>query len=222
MVEGMLLACASDTARPYGVRKASLDGLIRVAGTPAMLATLDSLLDRKALVGMTLGPPTRWGIVARLVALNTSSAARRLSDEARIDATAEGARRAFAARAAYPDSVTKGAYFARYFADSTLNEDWATASLDGFNAPESRRLTIPYLRPALDSLPWIQRNRRIFYLGSWIGSYLDGQVDEEALVIVRRFLHERTDLGPDLRAKVLQSLDELERTVRIRREFANE
>jgi hypothetical protein len=47
-------------------------------------------------------------------------------------------------------------------------------------------------------------------------------VDEDALAIVRRFLDERTDLAPDLRAKVLQSLDELERTVRIRHRFANE
>ena len=46
----------------------------------------------------------------------------------------EGKRRAFAAGAAVPDAAVKAEYFRRYFADSTLNEEWATASLGNFNA----------------------------------------------------------------------------------------
>ena len=96
----------------------------------------------------------------------------------------------------------------------------ATASLDGFNSLESQALTLPYLVPALDSLPWIQRNRRIFYVGAWIGSFLDGQTSDSAQVAVRAFLEQRDDLPLDLRRKVLQAADELERTVRIRRAFS--
>ncbi len=110
-------------------------------------------------------------------------------------------------------------YFQRYFSDTSLNEDWATASLDAFNALESQALTLPYLTPALDSLSWIQRNRRIFYLGSWIGAFVDGQTSDSALTIVRDFLRDRSDLPLDLRRKVLQATDELERTVRIRRAY---
>ena len=29
--------------------------------------------------------------------------------------------------------------------------------------------------PALDTLPWIQKNRRIFFLGSWLGGFIGGQ-----------------------------------------------
>ena len=29
--------------------------------------------------------------------------------------------------------------------------------------------------PALDTLPWIQQHRRIFFLGSWLGATIGGQ-----------------------------------------------
>jgi aminopeptidase N len=50
---------------------------------------------------------------------------------------------------------------------------------------------------------------------------VEGQVDDAALGVVRRFLAGREDLPRDLRLKVLQSADELERTVRIRRAFGD-
>jgi aminopeptidase N len=221
-IERALLSAAADTARPYGIRRAHLDALIRVAASSVMLDTLASFLRLPRFAGLPLGAPTRWAIVTRLIATGVPDAELHLAQESARDSTAEGARRAFAARAARPDGATKREYFERYFADSTLNEDWATASLDAFNAPESRAGTLPYLRPALDSLAWIQRHRRIFYLGSWLNAFHDGQVGPEALSVVRTFLAERPDLAPDLRSKVLQAADELERTVRIRARFGDD
>ena len=110
----------------------------------------------------------------------------------------------------------KADYFRRYFADRTLNEDWASGSLGAFNAIEHEQLTLPFLRPALDSLPYIQANRRIFFLGAWLGTFLSGQTSPEALRVVREFLRDHPELPADLRQKVLQNADELERTVRIR------
>ena len=89
-------------------------------------------------------------------------------------------------------------------------------SLDGFNAVRQSELTRPYLIPALDSLRWIQTNRRIFFLGSWLTSFLDGQTSAESLNAMDRFLSDHTDLPRDLREKILQAEDELARTVRIR------
>lgn len=218
-VEQRLLEQLNATARSYDIRKANLDAYVRVAASPASIATLDGMLDSTSLAGAPLRAPTRWAIVTRLQAVGAPTADRRLTAESSRDSTAEGARRAFVAGAARPDSATKAEYFRRYFADSSLNEDWATASLDAFNDLDAQRLTRRYLRPALDSLPWIQRNRRIFFLGSWLGGFLEGQADPEALKIVRGFLSDRTDLAPDLRSKVMQTVDELERTVRLRRVF---
>jgi aminopeptidase N len=218
-VEDLLFRGAADPRRSYGIRRAHLDGFVRASGTPAALATIDSLLDHETVAGLPLGAPTRWSMVTRLMATGSANARQRLAAEGQRDPSAEGARRAFIAGAAAPDSAVKRAYFTRYFADASLNEDWATASLDAFNASESRALVLPYLRPALDSLPWIQQNRRIFYLGSWIGSFLEGQVSPDAAAIVDRYLRSHPDLPTDLRLKVLQAADDLRRTIAIRRRF---
>jgi aminopeptidase N len=139
-----------------------------------------------------------------------------LRAQAARDTTPDGKRRAFTAGAARRSAEAKREYFTRYFADKSLNEDWASGSLGPFNAAEHADLTIQYLRPALDSLPFIQANRRIFFLGSWLGAFIGGQRSPEALAIVQRYLDENPKLPLDLRQKVLQTMDDLERTVRIR------
>jgi aminopeptidase N len=100
-----------------------------------------------------------------------------------------------------------------------LNEEWVSASLDAFNSPGAEEVTRSYLRPALDTLPWIQQNRRIFFLGAWLDAFLSGQTSPAALAIVDEFLRAHPALPRDLREKVLQSADELRRTVAIRRTF---
>lgn len=215
-LEGTLRRVEADSTRPFGIRKANLDALIRIARTPESLSYLDALLDSANAAGAPLRAPTRWAIVTRLIAANSPSAARRFSAEARTDSTSEGKRYAFIAGAARPDSGVKQAYFTRYLSDPTLNEDWATASLGAFNDISQQTLTLPHLKPALDTLPWLQRNRRIFFIGSWLDGFLGGQTRPEALRTVQTFLQQRTDLGKDLRAKILQAVDELERTVTIR------
>ncbi|MGQ0766300.1 MAG: aminopeptidase N [Gemmatimonadota bacterium] len=217
-IERMLMAGTSDSSRAYGTRKAHLDTFIRIAATRQGITLLDALLDSATAAGEPLRAPTRWATVTRLVALDAPTAQVRLEAETRRDSTAEGARRAFVAKAAQPLAAVKESYFTRYFADATLNEDWATSSLDAFNAIEQQLLTRPFLTTALDSLEWVQKNRRIFYLGAWIGAFVEGQTEEEALEIVRRALA-RPDLPRDIRSKILQAADELERTVRIRRAF---
>jgi aminopeptidase N len=66
----------------------------------------------------------------------------------------------------------------------------------------------------------VQKNRRIFFLGRWLDAFIGGQRSPEALAEVDRFLAEHPELPRDLRLKVLQTRDDLERTVRIRQAFA--
>jgi aminopeptidase N len=210
---------AGDASRPFGIRKAYLDAFIGMATTPDGVRTLEGLATADSAAGERLGDPTRWDVVTRLLALDAPGAADRLEAQRSRDATPDGRRRAFVAGAARRSADVKRAYFTRYFADSTLNEDWASGSLGAFNALEHQELTLPYLRPALDSLPFIQANRRIFFLGSWLGAFLGGQTDTAGLATVRLFLEEHAGLAPDLRRKVLENADELERTVSIRRRW---
>jgi aminopeptidase N len=210
---------ANDASQPYGIRKAYLDAFVDVAATGDGVRRLASLLGADSAAGEPLRDPTRWDVVIRLMVLGAPDAALRLEAQRSRDATADGRRRAFIAGAARPTAENKQTYFARYFADSSLNEDWASASLGAFNALEHRALTLPYLRPALDSLRFIQANRRIFFLGGWLGAFLGGQTDEAALATVQGFLRDHPDLSADLRRKVLENADELERTVRIRQRW---
>ncbi len=222
--ESTLLAGARDSNRNYGTRRAYLSAFIRLARSDEGVRTLDALLDSTKFGSDSIGLPTRWAIVTRLLALGTEGAPGRFDALRNADRSAEGARQAFGAWAARPNAEIKREYFQRYFADTTLNEDWATASLGSFNESESESLTVGYLRAALDSLPWIQQNRRIFYLGAWLNSFVESRHTRQSLEIVRLFLAERKDLGRDIRLKVLQSVDELERVVAIRERsgrFAN-
>jgi aminopeptidase N len=218
-LERVLHVTANDSARSYGVRKNHLDAYISLAHSAEALATIDALLDSTTAAGAPLRPPTRWAIVTTLVARSAPTAEVRLEGETRRDSTTDGRRRAFVAGAAHPDSAIKAHYWARYFGDRDLNEDWVTASLRAFNDPERDDLTRRYLVPALDSLPWIQQNRRIFFLGNWVSATLDGQRSAQSLDAVDDMLRRRTALPRDLREKILQSRDELERTVAIRRAF---
>jgi len=224
-IERMLLAGAADATRTYGQRKAQLDALIASAshrGPPtALFDTLDRWLDADTAAGLPLRAPTRWAIVTRLVTERHPTAVARLQAEILRDSSSEGKRQAFVAAAGVPDSAAKASYYARWFSDSTLNEEWVTSSLRAFHDDDQDGLTRRYLVPSLDTLPWIQKNRRIFFLGAWLGATIGGQNSADALAQLDTWLATHASLGADLRRKVLQARDELERTVRIRVAFPN-
>jgi aminopeptidase N len=217
--ERMLWDGARDASKPYGIRKAFLDAFIGLASSSDGVAKLESLLSADSAAGEPVRDPTRWSVVDRMMVLGTPNAERSLAAQIARDTTPDGRRRAFVAGAARKSAAVKADYFNRYFADKSLNEDWASGSLGGFNALEQQDLTLPYLRPALDSLPFIQANRRIFFLGSWLGAFIGGHTTDAALQTVKKFLADHPKLPKDLREKVLQSSDELERTVRIRKRW---
>jgi aminopeptidase N len=215
-LERVLWAGVADTGRAYGVRKAFADAYVDLTASPGGVARLDRLLDADSLAGAPLRDPTRWDIAGRLLQLAAPTADRRLAEQTRRDTTPDGRRRGVIAGAGRPSPTTKRDYFTRYFADTALNEEWASGSLGPFNAIEQDSLTRPFLAPALDSLPFIQSHRRIFFLETWLAAFLRGQTGTPALATVERYLDTHPALPLDLRRKVLQHLDELARTVRLR------
>ncbi|MET0681385.1 MAG: hypothetical protein ABWZ41_10300, partial [Burkholderiales bacterium] len=84
---------------------------------------------------------------------------------------------------------------------------------------EHERVTAPLVAAALRELPKLKRERKIFFVNNWLAAFLAGQRNAESLAAVKRFLRE-AKLDPDLRRKVLEHLDGLERTVKIRAAFA--
>jgi len=210
-------------SRTTGLRIVSFRTLTAVAETDAGRATLKELLTSKLSVpGVELRPLDRWNLVEKLISLNDPEAASIFTAESKRDQTGDGQKYAWAVQAAVPDTTTKGRYFAQYTlapgSAEAKPEDWLTQSLRPFNAWNQSDLTEPFLARALDQLPEIKRDRKIFFLGAWLGTFLGGQVSPEADAVVKHWLI-KPDIDPDLRLKVLENVDELERTVRIRQRF---
>ena len=123
--------------------------------------------------------------------------------------------------AARPDAAVKTKYFAAWFDDASLPESWIEESVAPFNTVEQAALTAPYLARALARLPQLKRERKIFFVNNWLAAFLGGQVDGSSLAAAQGVLR-AAKLDPDLRRKVLEAMDGLERTVRIRARFAHD
>ncbi len=210
-------------APTVGLRLVAFRALNAVAETPAARATLRSMLAGTITIpGVELRPLDRWNMVGRLIAVGDAEASALLAAEAQRDTSDDGRRSAWAVQAGAPDVVAKQAYFAAYLqppknADAK-QEDWLSQSLSPFNNLRQSTLTLPYLRQSLDQLPEIKRDRKIFYLGVWLSAFLGGQTTPQAEAIVRQWLAQ-PGIDPDLRRKVLENMDPLTRTVRIRQRF---
>ncbi len=202
-----------------GLRIVWFRGLRSVAETDAGRADLKRLLaGTLAIPGVELRPLDRWSMVTTLVALNDSEAAAILAAEKQRDHTGDGLKFAYMAEAARPDAATKQRYFNDYLHDPSRPEDWVEQSLGAFNYWNQSALTRPYLLPALEALPQVKRERKIFFLVNWLDAFIGGQQAPASDREVHDYLRTAA-LDRDLRLKVLQAIDELDRTVRIRQKY---
>ncbi len=193
-----------------------------VTTTEAGRGELKKILKGETVVpGLTLRSRDRFDIITALLAQGDGEAPALLDAQAAADTTDDARRYNFAARAAAPDAANKRKYFDSYLNDTKLAESWIEASVNPFNSLRQSNLTLPYLDAALRELPKLKRTRKIFFVNNWLVAFIGGQRSPEALTVVRKFLSEST-LDPDLRLKVLESVDGLERSVRIRAKYANE
>jgi len=181
----------------------------------------DFLANRLEVPGVPLSSRDRFRIIARLLTLGDPEGPSLLAAQATADSSDDGRRYAYAAAAARRDPGTKREYFDRALHDAALPESWTEAALSPLNAVEHAGLTAPLLEPALRALPELKRTRKIFFVNDWLAAFLGGQLDAAALKGVRSFLRE-PGLDRDLRLKVLESVDGLERSVKIRERFARE
>ncbi|MBO0798192.1 MAG: ERAP1-like C-terminal domain-containing protein [Blastocatellia bacterium] len=178
----------------------------------------DMLAGRLAVPGVEIMQHDRWRIVTALLALGDVEAERMLDDERSRDTGDDSRKQAYIAEAARADAATKRRYFADYLNNRSLPEDWIEGSLGPFNSFNQSPLTQPYLRPALEALPQVKRERKIFFVLSWLNAFIGGQQSEEALNDVHEFM-KSNKIDHDLELKVLEVEDELERTVRIRNKY---
>ncbi len=192
-----------------------------LAWTPAALEDLQKLLTGELpLPGVELGARDRFRLAARLVLRGHAAGPRALAALAEAEPGDDARRYAFAAAAAAPGAQDKHALFERFVGDAQLPESWIEEALAPFNAPEQAAATRALLPRALAQLPQLKRTRKIFFVERWLESFLGGQADAQALADVRRVLQGALD--EDLRRKVLEAADGLERAVRIRERYAGQ
>ena len=199
----------------------------------------DIFEGRLPVPGMTLRSRDRFDIARALIAqrggardeTEARTAERLLDSAVKQDASDDGRRYAYAASAARPDASVKKRYFEQYLHDKELAESWIEASVGPFNTPEQSALTLPYLDAALRELPVLKRTRKIFFVNGWLAAFIGGQCDGRAAcrgapgagrgaAAVGDFLARTPALDRDLRLKVLEASDGLERCVRVRAKYA--
>jgi aminopeptidase N len=207
-------------ADTLGRRISFLRAFLNIAWSEPARAKLKALLGNALEIpGVKLSSRDRFRAIARLLALNDPDAKILLQAQAASDPGDDARRYAFAAGAAERSDEAKRAYFERFLNDPTLAESWIEAGIAPFNSVEQAELTAPYLDLALAALPMLKSTRKIFFVNDWLAAFVGGQVDGAALEQVERYARE-PDLDPDLRLKVLEAMDGLERTVRIRAKYA--
>ena len=206
-------------ARPQDFRIIWFRGLRAIAEDEEGRTKLRDLLGgRLTIPGVELRPLDRWTMVTALIALKDPEADALLAAEQKRDSTGDGLKYAYVAQAARPDAANKEHYFDEYLHDAARPEDWVEQSLGAFNYWNQSELTLPYLKPALDALTQIKRERRIFFVLGWLNAFIGGQRSAEAQTNVMAFLQTAT-VDKDLKLKILEVLDDLNRTIKIRQKY---
>jgi aminopeptidase N len=210
-------------APTLGLRIVNFRTFTSISETPQALEQVKDLLSGKlAVPGLELKLLDRWNLVAHLLAMGDPAGQTIFAAEKARDQSGEAKRYAYAAEAGTPSAEIKARYFDEYRSSKTIQEDWITQSLRDFNAWNQASLSALYLEEALGDLPDIKQHRKIFFLGNWLTAFIDGQntfdQSPHAQQVVRAWLSGK-NIDPDLRLKVLEASDALDRTIRIRRAF---
>ncbi|HEX8889531.1 MAG TPA: ERAP1-like C-terminal domain-containing protein, partial [Pyrinomonadaceae bacterium] len=210
-------------ATTAGLRITSFRAFQSVALTEAARETLKKILRGELKIpGMELRSRDRFDIITALMTRDERDAPALLEAQSKADTTDDGRRYAYAAAAARDDAATKKNYFEAYTTDTKLAESWIEASVGPFNSIQQSELTLPFLDAALSELPKLKRTRKIFFVNGWLAAFIGGQCSEQAQSTVQHFLQRESTLDRDLRLKVLEVADGLDRCVRIRKKYAGE
>ncbi len=161
----------------------------------------------------------KFDIVTRLLILGDKDAPALLAELEKSENSDEAKRYSYAAKAGIAAAENKAKYFDDFLNNKTISESWIEAAFGPFNSVRHSELTLPYLEKALSELPNLKRSRKIFFVNGWLGAFIGGQRSAGALALIERFLVDNPKLDKDLRLKILENADGLERAVKIRAKF---
>ena len=179
----------------------------------------DILAGKSKVAVFNLKTKDKFDIATRLLILGDKDAPNLLANLEKNETGDDAKRYAYAARAGIGTMENKSKYFKDFIKNKDISESWIESAFTPFNSPKHSDLTLPYLETALAELPNLKRNRKIFFVNGWLASFIGGQKSEESLAVVNKFLADNPNLDKDLRLKILENVDGLERAVKIRAKY---
>jgi aminopeptidase N len=207
-------------ANTLGQRITYYRAFLNVATTGEAREDLKKLLRGDLKInGMTMRARDKFDIITGLISRGDKDGPGLLDQLGKAETSDDARRYAYAAGAASGTAENKKKYFEDFTNNPNVAESWIEAAFITFNQARQSDLTLPYLEAALKELPKLKRSRKIFFVNGWLAAFIGGQKDERALKVVQQFLDEEKTLDRDLRLKVLEVVDGLERTVKIREKF---
>ncbi len=204
--------------RPRTARAAFLSAWRSVALTPSALARMERVWrGTETLPGLPLAEADETALATALAVRGVDGWSAILDEqERRITNPDRQARFRFVRPSLDADPAVRLAFFESLKEEANRErEPWVLSGLENLHHPLRAASALSTIRPALDLLEEIQRTGDIFFPGRWLDATLSRHTEPEAADAVRRFLEERRDLPPRLRAKVLQSADGLWRAAAI-------
>jgi aminopeptidase N len=219
-VETLLIDKMQNTPT-LGQRITFYRALLNVASSEKARQTLKDILNGKfEISNFKLKTKDKFDIVTRLLILNDTDAARLLSELEKAETSDEAKRYVYAAKAGIATAENKQKFFADFIGSKEISESYIETAFVPFNSIRHSNLTLPFLEKALAELPNLKRTRKIFFINGWLAAFIGGQKSEQALAIVNKFLGDNANLDKDLRFKILEASDGLERSIKIRQKFA--
>jgi aminopeptidase N len=162
----------------------------------------------------------KFDIVTRLLILGDPEAPALLAELEKTETSDDAKRYAYAARAGIPTAENKAKFWNDFTNNKEISESWIEAAFVPWNSIRHSEMTLPYLERSLKELPNHKRDRKIFFVNGWLAAFIGGQRSEEALGIINKFLADNSGLDNDLRLKILENADIIERAVNIRKKHS--
>lgn len=216
-----LLINKMQNAPTLGQRITFYRAFLNLASTDKARAILKEILSgRLQIKDFRLKTKDKFDIVTKLLILSDPDAPKLLAELERTETGDEAKRYAYAARAGTATAENKQKFFGDFINNKEISESRIESAFVPFNSVRHSNLTLPYLEKALAELSNLKRTRKIFFAGGWLSAFIGGQKSEEALNIINKFLSDNPNLDEDLRLKILENSDLIERAVKIRAKFA--
>ena len=213
----LLNAASTDAAKKLLKDILINDGKITIAADVEPKPEVEVV--RLVTVSLPLKSKDKFDIVTKLITLGDADGLKLLAELEKQYTDDAAKRYAYAARAGIATKENKLKYWRDFTENKEISESYIESAFNVWNTPRHSDLTLIYLEKALAELPNLKRTRKIFFVNGWLGAFIGGQKSEQALAIVNKFLADNPNLDKDLRLKILENVDLIERAVKIRGKF---